>query len=227
MTIVHEDRGSDSPLVDVVMQGFMPEAGATIRPAESAWHMVFTRVEGRTHALVSGPWTSAEQLEYGAGAEILWVRFQLGVFMPHMPTRDFRDREQALPEAAGSRFWLHGSAWQPPDFENVEEFIARLVRDGALEVDPVVRARLEEPTESPHPAIPARTVRHRFQHATGLSRKQIEQITRARRAETLLRQGAPILDTVYQLGYYDQPHLTRALKRWIGFTPAQIFSGTR
>jgi AraC-like DNA-binding protein len=27
---------------------------------------------------------------------------------------------------------------------------------------------------------------------------------------------------VYQVGYFDQPHLTRALKRWVGYTPAQL-----
>ena len=30
------------------------------------------------------------------------------------------------------------------------------------------------------------------------------------------------LDTVAQAGYFDQPHLTRALKRYIGLTPAQV-----
>jgi AraC-like DNA-binding protein len=37
-----------------------------------------------------------------------------------------------------------------------------------------------------------------------------------------LGQGVSILDAVYELGYYDQPHLTRALKQWVGHTPAQI-----
>jgi AraC-like DNA-binding protein len=31
-----------------------------------------------------------------------------------------------------------------------------------------------------------------------------------------------ILDAVHQLGYSDQPHLTRALKRLTGHTPAQV-----
>jgi Transcriptional regulator containing an amidase domain and an AraC-type DNA-binding HTH domain len=31
-----------------------------------------------------------------------------------------------------------------------------------------------------------------------------------------------ILDVVYEAGYYDQPHLTRSLKYFIGQTPAQI-----
>jgi hypothetical protein len=38
----------------------------------------------------------------------------------------------------------------------------------------------------------------------------------------LLRHGVSILDTTYELGYLDQPHLTRSLKPWIGHTPAQI-----
>jgi len=41
---------------------------------------------------------------------------------------------------------------------------------------------------------------------------------------TLLRQGASIPDTVYEAGYFDQPHLTRALIRFTGQTAAQIGS---
>jgi AraC-like DNA-binding protein len=68
----------------------------------------------------------------------------------------------------------------------------------------------------------ARTLRHCFQHATGLSHNDIHQIQRAQRAAALLRHGVSILDAVDELGYYDQPHLTRSLKRWVGHTPAQI-----
>jgi AraC-like DNA-binding protein len=39
-----------------------------------------------------------------------------------------------------------------------------------------------------------------------------------------LQQGAAILDAVELAGYYDQPHLTKALKRWIGLTPAQLLA---
>jgi AraC-like DNA-binding protein len=55
-----------------------------------------------------------------------------------------------------------------------------------------------------------------------MTQSYIRQIDRARRAETLLQQGRSILDTVYEAGYFDQPHLTRELKRWIGYTPTQI-----
>jgi AraC-like DNA-binding protein len=49
----------------------------------------------------------------------------------------------------------------------------------------------------------------------------------ARYATHLLQQGASILDTVEQAGYYDQPHLTRSLTRLIGQTPAQIREKSR
>ena len=53
------------------------------------------------------------------------------------------------------------------------------------------------------------------------------QIERARYATCLLQEGVSILDTVEQAGYFDQPHLTRALKRYIGQTPAQIREQSR
>lgn len=50
----------------------------------------------------------------------------------------------------------------------------------------------------------------------------MRQIERARYATTLLQQGLSIPDVVYDAGYFDQPHLTRSLKRYIGQTPAQL-----
>jgi AraC-like DNA-binding protein len=67
-----------------------------------------------------------------------------------------------------------------------------------------------------------RTVQRRFLQATGLTHNSIYQIQRARYATTLLKQGTPILDTVHAAGYFDQPHMTRSLKQFIGLTPAQI-----
>jgi methylphosphotriester-DNA--protein-cysteine methyltransferase len=56
----------------------------------------------------------------------------------------------------------------------------------------------------------------------GLTHQTIQQIERARSAVPLLEQGTPVLDTAFELGYFDQAHLTNSLKRFIGKTPAQI-----
>lgn len=220
MSIVFEERASDSPYVETITHGWTASNGSTIRPAECNWHMVFVREKGRAHPLLVGPLTTAGVASWGEGAEILWIKFKLGVFMPHLPFRDCLDVETALPGAATHSFWLKGSAWRFPDYENVETFVDRLVRDDVLVHDPVVSAALQD--ELPPQAMPARTVRHRFSRATGLTQSYIRQMKRAQQAAALLRQGVSILDTVHEAGYFDQPHLTRSLRRFIGKTPAQL-----
>lgn len=212
------ERLSDSPFVDAVTHGYTTEVGSTIRPAETHWHMVLVKAEGKTQLLVVGPLTTAGVVSWGAGGEILWLRFKLGVFMPHLAFHEFRDAELSLPGATSQRFWLKGSAWQFPDYENVDTFVDRLMREEVLAYDPLVGAIMQEQPQTLAP----RTVRHRFAQATGLTQKHVMQVARAQQAAEMLNQGVPILDTVDELGYFDQPHLTRALKRWVGYTPAQL-----
>jgi AraC-like DNA-binding protein len=219
MIIPVGERQSDSPYIETVTNGYTASAGSTIRPAESHWHMVVVRVQGKLQLLVVGALPQAGSVSWGADAEILWIKFRLGVFMPHLPVRNFVDNETPLPGATSCTFWLKGSAWQYPSYENVETFIDRLVRAEALVCDLVVDAALQGQSLPVSP----RTVRHRFLQATGLSHNEIRQIERAQQAAASLRQGVSILDTVHEFGYFDQPHLTRSLKRWVGYTPAQLF----
>ena len=138
--------------------------------------------------------------------------------MPHLPTSNFLDAETILPEAASRSFWLKGFAWQFPDHENAETFVEKLVRNDVLVRDPLVEAVLRGQPQG----LSARTVRHRFLRATGLTQSRIRLVQRAQRAAALLRQGKPIFDAVYEVGYFDQPHMTRSLKQWVGHTPAQV-----
>jgi hypothetical protein len=213
-----QERASDSPFIDTISTGRTVGSGTTIRPAESEWHMVLVRHAGRVQFLFVAPLTTSGVVTFTAGAEILWIKFKLGAFMPHLPARDFLDVETELPGAAGSAFWLRGAAWELPNYENVETFVQRLARQEVLRHDALVAAALREPA----PALPARTLRQRFLRATGLTQSHVRQVARAKQAAALLRQGLPILDTVAAAGYFDQPHLTRALKRWVGYTPAQL-----
>jgi methylphosphotriester-DNA--protein-cysteine methyltransferase len=123
-----------------------------------------------------------------------------------------------LPEASSSKFWLNGSAWQFPTFENADTFVDRLVREGLLVHDPAVDAALQ----GQPPDLSPRMMQYRFLQATGLPHRTIDQIERARRALSLLQHGTSILDVVEEAGYSDQPHLTRALKQYMGQTPAQV-----
>ena len=224
MILADGEKSSDLPYVEAITHGRTESDGFTIRPAECRWHMVVVRHHGRARALVVGPWTATGVASWEAGAEILWIRFALGTFMPHMPARNLPDTETALPEATGRSFWLKGSAWQFPDHENAETFVERLVREGVLARDPVVDATLRG---RPSHELSPRTVRHRFLRATGLPQGHVRQAERANRAAALLRRGVSIPDAIHDEGYFDQPHMTRSLKRWVGRTPARITASSK
>jgi len=178
---------------------------------------------GGTLPLVVGPLTSSGTASWGEGGEILWIKFKLGVFMPHLPTKNYLDGEQTLPDASSEHFWWKGAARQFPNYENVETFIERLAREDELVRDPVVNAALQDQAVE----MSARTLRHRFLQATGQTQSHIRQYERAIKAASLLRHGVSILDTVFEAGYFDQPHLTRSLKQFVGHTPAQIIRGSQ
>lgn len=219
MTIHHEARLSDSPYIETVTRGWTEGDGSVIRPAESHWHMVLVRYQGKTQLIVAGALTTSGVVSYTDGAEVLWIKLKLGTFLPSLPARTLLDKETPLPRAACHSFRLNGSTWQLPTYDNVETFINRLAHAGALTSDPIVSAALQD---GPQDMIASRTLRHHFLCSTGMSQNHIYQIERAQQAAALLAQGASILDTMYQVGYFDQPHLTRALKQWVGHTPAEI-----
>ena len=72
------------------------------------------------------------------------------------------------------------------------------------------------------PDVGTRSVQRRVAAVTGLTQGSIRQIERARQAAILLGEGASPLDAVNRLGYYDQPHLSRSLRRFIGRTATEL-----
>jgi methylphosphotriester-DNA--protein-cysteine methyltransferase len=128
------------------------------------------------------------------------------------------DRAVTLPRATSSSFRLNGSAWEFPGPDNADVFVDKLVRGGLLVHDPVASAALHGDVEG----LSTRSVERRVSRATGLTRGAIRQIQRAGMAVDLLTRGVPALDVAHRVGYADQPHLTRSLKRFVGQTPSQI-----
>lgn len=224
MDLICEERLSDSSYIERVWRSESVESGSFISMADSHWGMAITRIGRRTLVTIRGPETRATEAESPAEAEFVGVQFRHGTLMPDLPARMLMDRcDVTLPEAGKHSFWLKGATWEIPTFDNVETFIERLVHDELLRYDPLVAASLQGKPVS----ASMRTVQRRFLSATGMTYNTIAQIERARRATLLLKQGMSILDTVEEAGYFDQPHLTRSLRRFIGQTPAQIISETR
>ena len=219
MEFVFDERSANSTFVETIWRTHSERAGTFTSVAASNWEMVITTLGGRTMITARGPETRASEADFPADAEFFGIVFKLGTFMPHLPVKTLRDRQDAtLPEASGNSFWLQGSAWKLPTFENVDVFVGRLVRQGLLVRDPVVEAAIHGHT----PDMSIRSLQYRFLRATGLTHKTIQQIERARNAVSLLGRGTPISGTAFELGYFDQAHLSNSLKRFVGRTPAQI-----
>jgi AraC-like DNA-binding protein len=220
MDLVADERPSDSPFVERVWRAHSDVGGAFISMAEIHCGIVVTKYRGRSILTVRGPETRATPAYFPPGdAEFFGIIFKAGAFMPDLPARMVMDRQDVdLPEATSSSFWLKGSAWQFPDFDNADTFVDWLASDGLLICDPVVDAALhEKPVD-----YSSRSVQRRFLQATGLTQSHIRQIERARYATALLKQGVSFQDTVYNAGYFDQAHMIRSLKHFIGLTPGQI-----
>ena len=206
MFLNFEERPTDSPLVERIWRCRSERSGVFLSVAACHFEMAVTRHRGKIFLTLRGPETRATEAECPAEGEWLGIRFKLGTFMPELTPGRLRDRNDVtLPDASSRAFWLNGSAWEYPDFENAEAVVARLARKGIIAWDSAADLKLS-----------VRSTQRHFLRATGLTYRTVRQIERARLATNLLKGGVSILDTAHQAGYFDQAHLTRSLKGLIG-----------
>ena len=123
-----------------------------------------------------------------------------------------------LPEASGRSFWWKGGTWERPTYDNAERLVARLAREGLIGSEPLI----DDALRGSAGGVSLRTLQRRFYQATGQSRQAVRQIERARQAALRLRDGGSPAAVTYELDYYDQPHLTRSMRRYLGRTPAEL-----
>lgn len=219
MTFFAEGRSSDAPYVDSIWRGDADNDHTLMCPADGRWNLCFTRLNGQVEVSIEGPLTQAASITHVKGVDWLVIKFKLGAFLSCITTSDLLDGEIRLPEAASQQsFWLGGSCWQLPSFENADTFVDWLVREQIVQFDPVIDAALRDIPQS----LSARSVRHHFLQTIGLRQSHVRNIERARDAMLRVNHGVPILDVVHELGYADQPHLTRSIRRYMGYSPSEV-----
>ncbi len=224
MIFIDEERPSDSPFVDRIWRSHSEGTTPFLSIAVSRCELVVTKLHGKITMMVRGPETKATPVgDSPSDGEWFGILLKLGTFLPHQPTRSLLDTGVTLPEATNNTFWLSGSTWEFPTYDNAEIFVRRLVRAGLLTHDPVIEAALQGQIKD----LTTRSVQYHFLQATGITQNMARQIERARYATHLLQQGISIPDTIVKAGYYDQPHLTRSLQRFIGQTPAELLHHSR
>ena len=171
-----EARTSDCPMVETVWRSRSHQAGTFLSIASSRWELIVARHEDRIYCSVRGPETHPTAALCPPDGDWVGIHFKHGVFMPHLPVGELVDNSVDLPGAGGRAFWLHGTTWEFPTYDNAEAFIARLVKEELLVCDSVVPATLQaQPVD-----LSSRSVQRRFLHTTGLTHGAISQIERAR-----------------------------------------------
>ncbi|KES06012.1 AraC family transcriptional regulator [Streptomyces toyocaensis] len=222
MGLRFETRRSDSLWVDTVWTCTSGQVTAMTSVAGACLGLVFWEQDGRTHAGVTGPETRTATAPVPEGATFTGIAFAVGTSLRAVPAPELVDGGIGLPDTTRRTFRLDGTRWPTPGPDDAEALVGRLVRAGIVVRDPLVT----EVLRGHRPAVSERTVERRFRAATGLTRGAVRQIERARTAAELLADGVPAADAVAELDYFDEPHLARALRRYIGRTAGQLRQGS-
>jgi hypothetical protein len=216
-----DEWGWESGFVEKAWTSHSEPEPAFISVATSHWQMVVTTQRDLTQLTVRGPETRATVTEIPPDAEFFGIVFSLGTFMPAMPPARLVDRAVTLPAAAPGWVWLDGVCWEIPTAANADVFVDRLIGQGLVVRDPIVAESFQGDVDG----ISTRTLQRRVARATGLTRSTIRQIGRAGKAVEALGRGLAPPDAALLVGYADQAHLVRSLKRFVGQTPTQVNRG--
>lgn len=215
-------RRSDSPWVDAVWTCTSDRVEEMTSVATPRWGLVFWEREGRAYAGVTGPETAAGPAPVPAEATFVGIDLAIGTVLRGLPGSSLVDGGVDLVDTTHRSFRLAGSRWPTPGADDAESLVERLVRDGALARDPVVG----EVLRGVRPPLSERSLERRFRTTTGLTRGAVRQIERVHEAVDLLAAGKAPVEVADALGYFDQPHLARALRRFVGRTATQLREGT-
>src|SRR5260370_11015538 len=175
MILIDEDRPSDSPFVERIWRAHSEGASPFLSIAESRSELVVTKHHGKLTLTVRGPETKATPLgDCPADSEWLGIRLKPGAFLLPLPARNLVDATVTLPHATSQSFWLGGSVWQFPDYDNADTFVAWLVREGLLLREPIVGEALQGRLKD----LSLRSVHVRFLQATERTHIPARQIDR-------------------------------------------------
>lgn len=223
MGLIFNEVAGEVPLVQRVWSANC-DAATGFASAAKAYSMIcFARGSDGVTVNLKGPETRGSLMTCPADWGFFGVELRAGAYLPlHPPTGQTDLGDTVLPTLPGGRFLLGNRDWELPTEQNVDVLVGRLVREGLLIFDPFV-------DELRHggrpPGVSERTAQLRFRRATGISHRKLAGIEQARHAARLLAAGSTIADVVAATGYYDHPHLTRAMRWATGQTPTELRSG--
>jgi len=213
-------RPARTLLATLVWWAAIDRASSYTDAANEFWGLSFgVRADGTPSATLAGPSTEPRVMELPAGERAWGVELAPHVFVRGLGVKPIDELREL--ETDGRWFVLAGTRYAVPELDGVERLVELLAAQGTLVAEPLVeRALRGEPVIGSE-----RTLRRRVAETTGLGRKNIAQLRRARAAYGFLQSGMPAAEAAAAAGYTDQSHMTRDFRLFAGSTPGRILRG--
>lgn len=218
MSQIHTRRSSSHPLVDTIWTTKNTSDGIYSATPDGSWDLiVLIQPDNSKHMMITGQATKPMDVPYQKDTSSVVISFARGAYIPAYAGK-LVDSFELLTNADAEHFILCGKTFRFPTYETAEELIEALVESGLLLADPVIYSR----DESSSWAASKRSHQRHFAKHTGMSEKSFKQIERARSAVRQLQDGKSPRDVAADVGYSDQPHLARSLRKIMGVTPSDV-----
>jgi len=214
----HTSRSSPHPWIDTVWQTVCLSDGIYKATPDGSWDLLRSVApDGISVVFLSGQATEPVDVPYVEGEHSVVISFAAHVYLAH-------DKEVRTGAAVRfldveeDEFSLDGVKLPLPTFLNAEVLVDEMIAARLLASDDVVaRAFTEKPK-----AASKRSVQQHFKNTTGITQKDFQLIRRAQEAVRRLKAGDSAAAVAFDLGYTDQPHMIKSIKKIMGSLPSNL-----
>lgn len=214
----HTSRSSSHPWIDTVWQTVCLSDGIYKATPDGSWDLIRSVApDGRSFVFLSGQATEPVDVPYREGEHSVVISFAAHVYLAC--DREVRTGASIRPlDVNEGGFALDGIELPLPTFENAESLVDGMIGAGLLLSDDIVAKAF---TARPR-AASKRSVQQHFKTTTGITQKDFQLIRRAQEAVRRLKDGQNAAAVAIDLGYTDQPHMIKSIKKIMGALPSNL-----
>ena len=214
----HTSRRSPHPWIDTVWQTVCLSDGVYSATPDGSWDLIRSIApDGGSFVFLSGQATEPVEVPYKDGESSVVLSFAAHVYLAKDPETRTGASIRVLP-ARGEVFELDGVEFPLPTFENAEALVDAMIAADLLRSNDLVARAF---SENPKAASP-RSVQQHFRQTTGITQKSFQQIRRAQEAVRRLKAGEAPAGVAVDLGFTDQPHMIKSIKKIMGALPSNL-----
>lgn len=218
MTQKHTHRTSAHPWIDVVWQTVCLTDGVYRATPDGSWDLILSCApDGTPTVFLTGQAIEPVDVPYREGEHSVVISFAAHVFLA-AETEVRTGATIRFLEAKGGSFLLEGMELPLPSFSGAEDLVDKMVMAGLLQSDDVVARSFSERPK----AASKRSVQQHFRKITGITQKDFRLIRRAQEAVRQLKAGQNAADVAADLGYTDQSHMIKSIKKIMGHLPSNL-----